>query len=128
MTDPYPGRRMKRFRRWGVAIAIVLLPAWYVAAWILASVAYSAGYLPGPWSEHGTTLFKPLMDYSDSDHLGAHTLQRLFCWARWDDVLSVHRDVVQTSSDPDAVSIRFGPFSPKITGKFVRELVRDQKH
>ncbi|MFO1095949.1 MAG: hypothetical protein U0992_21980 [Planctomycetaceae bacterium] len=124
MTEPTAERprKRRRFLKW-IVIAFLLSPIWYVAAWLMAGIAWKRMYIPPGYVPHVVTLFRPLMAYADSEMYGADLLQRAFCKLHWDDVsylFSKTEAYLATGDD----RMKLGPFSPWIRLWVYRSLAK----
>jgi hypothetical protein len=111
-----PNKR-RTLRRVAVCIAVLLMiPIWYVTAWLSCAVAFNRGYVGVGYGNYALPLFAPLTAYANSGMYGADGLQRLYCLVLRREVLSARRSLGESITN-DAFYIEFGPFSPKVKGR-----------
>ncbi|MFO1092256.1 MAG: hypothetical protein U0992_02945 [Planctomycetaceae bacterium] len=70
-------RRIVRRILW-ISLAIVLLPAWYAASWMMISRLALDNYISNSTAEATRPVFKPLLRFCESDLPGAHALSDLW--------------------------------------------------
>jgi hypothetical protein len=122
MTEQPAERPKKRRRLRWIAVATILLPVWYVGAWLLAIVALERGYLPTAYGNYIAIPFKPLLAYANSELSGADHLKELYCRLNAKEVCEV-ADVI--GKRPRA-TFQFGPLSPDIPGRLLVDVCDDR--
>jgi hypothetical protein len=75
-----PSNRPRRIVRWVLLTltAVVLLPFWYVGAWLVVSRADCGGHISPAFVQKLRPAFVPLLTYCSSDLPGSRTLCRIW--------------------------------------------------